>query len=951
MRRTIICTFLLLAFHLSFAQISLFKDINTLEAGSNPANFIEANGLVFFTIQKYDGFYLWKSDGTDAGTTQVSEQKITINTFYNFNSVLPNLYLHNNEIYYQVRSLGSNELWKTNGTTNTLVISNFSANQIISYNNELYLFKYNSLTKVVGNNEVLVKTFLYPVTNEKASIMNGYMYFYAKSGSVNGNSIFQVWKSDGTESGTILVKSLENIIDIYNSTQNYENRTVTTDNLLYFFVHRLRREGIYEDAYWDTELWKCDGTEVGTVIVKRVLIQNNYNSTAFPKNLTKFNNKVIFNEETKLWISDGSEIGTQVLKTFQYFGYGQVSSFYGILNDRFFFSPYDANENELWVSDGTTAGTQLLKDLNLNGSSSPNYFVKIQNRLFFRANNNDEVWQTDGTSAGTTFIKTIPKPEGTSSNNIINPEFIYTSTNQLFFKNYDSQNNYELWKSDGINTSIVKNIITGNQSSGSNDKKVKIGNIWYFNASDSRGSELWKSDGTPEGTTIVKDISLGANSTLIQEIVAVNNVIYFTAVSTNENKKRLWRSDGSESGTFEIHLNSGYPQNYDVNPQYLTTVGNKLFFKGLSNQGYLWVSDGTIENTRPIPNTTISGNLNNLVSANGKLFFTGERLWVSDGTQTGTYLVNTGSYDIPLYPICLVEFKSKIYFFSTYFISNGGVGTAFWESDGTANGTKIIKEFNEWNDNLTSSLMLFLEKSSNRMYFRVKPSSTSFDFWTSDGTTNGTSKLKTINLTTSSQTFKFGSLNNTFFMFLTSFIERPIMGWSSDGTVDGTINFIQKTFRTSTVSNLKVFNNKLYFGIDDDTYGHELWSSNGTIEGTQLVGEVRNGLLSSYTTGFMDFYDKLIFWAYNDTNGSEPHFYSETTCNNNINYTIQSGNWDSPETWSCGRVPTDADNVIIKNSHSITIPNTYRAFSSRIYTEKGANLTIQNNSFFYANPK
>ncbi|GAB2645505.1 hypothetical protein GCM10027035_44510 [Emticicia sediminis] len=951
MKSTLIFIFFFLAFHCSFAQISLFKDINTLEAGSNPANFVEANGLVFFSVQKYDGFYLWKSDGTEAGTMAVSEQKITINTFYNLNIILPNLYQHNNEIYYQIRNASSNELWKTNGTVNTLVISNFSANQIISYNNELYLFKYNSITKVVGNTEVLVKTFLYPIAYEKVSIMNGTMYFYTKGNAVNGNSIFQVWKSDGTESETTLVKSLENIIDIYNYNQNYENRTVTTDNLLYFFVHRLRRESINSRAYWDTELWKSDGTEAGTVIVKRVLIQNNYNATVLPKNLTKFNNKVIFNEETKLWVSDGSETGTQVLKTFQYLGYSQIGSFYGILNDKFFFSPYEANENELWISDGTPTGTQLLKDLNPNGSSSPNYFVKIQNKLLFRANNNDEIWQTDGTLAGTTFLQTIPKPEGISTNNTINPEFIYTSTNQLFFKNYDIQNNYELWKSDGINTSMVKNIVTENQSSGIYDKKVKIGNVWYFNASDSRGSELWKSDGTPEGTTIVKDINLGANSTFIQEIVAVNNIIYFTAISTNEYTKRLWRSDGSENGTFEIPLNSGYPQNQGVNPEYLTAVGNKLFFKGISNQGYLWVSDGTIENTRPILNTPISANLSNLVSADGKLFFTHGGLWVSDGTQTGTMAViaYNGTQNTPISPICLLEYHNKIYFFSDFF-GDDYVGNALWESDGTATGTKIVKEFNEWNDYLTSSMMLFLEKSNNRMYFRVKPSTTSFDFWTSDGTTNGTSKLKTISLT-SSQTFKFGSLNNTFFMFLISSIERPIMGWSSDGTVDGTINFIKKNFRTSTVSSPKVFNNKLYFGIDDDTYGHELWSSNGTIEGTQLVGEVRNGLPSSYTRGFMDFYDKLLFWAYDDTMGSELHYYSETTCNNNINYTVQSGNWDSPATWSCGRIPTDTDNVIIKNSHSITIPNTYRAFSNSIYTEKGANLIIQNNSFFYANPK
>ncbi len=954
MIRTLICTLLLLIVQTSFAQISLFKDINTLEAGSNPANFVEANGLVFFTVQKYDGFYLWKTDGTETGTTQVSEQKIITNQFNNVINILPTFYVHNNEVYYQVRNSNTraNELWKTDGHSTSLIISTFVASQLISYNNDLYFVKYNTaLYKIENNTEILIKTIPNTILSEKISVLNGEMYFFAKSGSVNGNSVLQIWKSNGTDAGTIIVKTLENIIDIYYSTYKYETKTILAENQIFFFVSKLRREGIYEDIYYDTELWSSDGTEVGTIFVKKILIQNYYNSTVLPKNLTKFNNKIIFDEGERLWISDGSATNTQIIKSFQGLYNGFYSDTYSILNNQIIFPAYQNNDGELWISDGTSTGTQLLKDLNPNVSSSPNYFVKIQNKLFFRANNNDEVWQTDGTSAGTAFIQVIPKPDGISSTNIINPEFIYTSNNQLFFKNYDSQNNYELWKSDGINTSMVKNIITGGQSSGGNDKKVKIGKIWYFSASDHRGSELWKSDGTIEGTTIVKDISIGANSTFIREIVAIENIVYFIAFSTNDNLRRLWRSDGSESGTFEIPLSSGLPQNYHVNPELLTVVGNKLFFKGYSTQGFLWVSDGTIGNTRPISNTIISSNLNNLISVNGKLFFTSDRLWVSDGTEIGTYLVNTGTFNIPLYPICLLEFKSKIYFFSNYFISTGGSGSALWESDGTANGTRIVKEFNEWNDNLTSSMMLFLEKSNNRMYFRVKPSSTSFDFWTSDGTTNGTSKLKAISLSTSSQTFKFGSLNNTFFMFLTSFIERPIVGWSSDGTIEGTINFLQKIFRTSSVSNPKVFNNKLYFGIDDDYYGHELWSSNGTVEGTNLVGEVRSGPSSSFPTGLMDFYDKLLFWAYDDVNGSELRYYSETTCNDNINYTIQSGDWSTPNIWSCGRVPTDTDNVIIKNSHSVTIPNTYRGFSNTIYTEKGAILTIQNNSIFSSQPK
>ncbi len=878
MKRTLILIFFFFAFHFSFAQISLFKDINTLEAGSNPSNFVEANGLVFFTIQTNDGFYLWKTDGTEAGTTQVSEQKIFINYYSGSIVTFPPLYVHNGEIYYRTYNSATNtyELWKTNGSINSLVINSFYALQLISYKNNLFFIKENSLYKIEGNTEVLIKTLPNLILYEKVNILNGEMYFFVIAPPLNGNSILQLWKSNGTEAGTGIVKNIDNIIDIYNSTNRYEAKTILADNQLFFLVSKLRREGIEETPYWDTELWKSDGTDAGTTFVKKILIQNDFNPTVFPKNLTKFNNKVIFNESERLWISDGSEANTQVIKTFQGLYNGTTTDSYGILNNQFVFSALENNDSELWISDGTTLGTQLLKDLNSTGVSFPNHFVNIQDKIFFRANNNDELWQTDGTQTGTVFLQNISKPDGTATYNVINLEFIYTSNNQLFYKNYTSQNGYELWKYENGSSIIVKNIITGNEGSRANDKKVKAGDYWYFDATNYRGTELWKSDGTPNGTMLVKDISAGAASTIIREIVAIDNIIYFTAISGNDNQRRLWRSDGTENGTYEIILSSGLVQNYPVNPELLTVVGTKLFFKGFSNQGYLWVSDGI--NTRPINNTNISGNLGNLLSVNGKLIFTGERLWISDGTVEGTHEINTGFYDIPLYPVCLLEFNNKVYFFSNYFPSNGNSGGALWESDGTHIGTKIIKEFSNSNDYLTSSTYLFLEKTNNRMYFRVKPSIKSFDLWTSDGTFDGTLKLNTINFNTSSVTLKFGSLTNTFVMFLSSSIGQPIWGWSSDGTVEGTQNFIQRNLMSVGLSSLRVFNNKLHFGFDGNNKGHELWSTDGTSLGTQMVGEVRVGSESSYINGLMDFSDKLLFWGYDNLSGMELRFYDGQIC-------------------------------------------------------------------------
>lgn len=950
MKRTIICTFLLLAFHLSFAQISLFKDINTLEAGSNPANFVEVNGLVFFTVQKFDGYYLWKSDGTEAGTTQISEQQILVNSTNNSNFSIPTLFIHNNEVYYQVQNILTNvkELWKSDGITNTLVQSNFYANQLVSYNNDLFAFKFNGLFKILNNTEILIKTLPNTLANEKIVVLNNEMIFYT-IGSLNGNSNFQLWKSNGTEAGTFNFKTLENVINIYRHFYNYDSKTILVEGSIYFLTYRISTT----NSNFETELWKTNGTDTGTLFVKKILAQNAYNTFELPQNLTKFNSKIIFNNTSKLWISDGTEAGTQVLKIFQNIGYDTFYKFYGILNDKFCFSASENNDSELWVSDGTSVGTLLLKDLNSEGSSTPNYFVTIQNKLFFRANNNNEVWQTDGSNSGTIFVQNIPKPAGSATVNTTTPEYIYTSTNQLFFKNYDSQNNYELWKSDGLTTSIVKNINTTGMGSGAYDKKVKINNTWYFSAYDNRGTELWKSDGTPEGTTIVKDIGLGSNSTTIYEMIAIGNTIYFIATSNNETFKRLWKSDGTETGTVEIPLNSGFTPNLPVNPESLTAVGQKFFFKGMSTQGQLWVSDGTATHTFPLPNISINAPISNLVGVNDKLFFTSEKLWVSDGSPTGTHIVTNEQRNAPIAPICLVEFKNKIYFFSSYFNTTGSVSDALWESDGTPLGTKIIKDFPETDNNLTSSILLFLEKTSNKLFFRTRPTVNSFDLWTSDGTNNGTVRLKTLNYSSGyNKVLTFGALGSKFFIFIASNIYgEAIDCWSSDGTTIGTQIFATKIIRKLNVTTPIPFNNKLYFGIDDFNLGHELWSSDGTLSGTRLVGDIQTGTNSSYPNGLMDFYDKIIFWGNDNNVGRELYYYSETTCNDNINYTIQSGNWDSPETWSCGRVPTDADNVIIKNSHSVTIPSTYIGFSNTIYTEKGAILTIQNNAIFNSQPK
>ncbi len=102
---------------------------------------------------------------------------------------------------------------------------------------------------------------------------------------------------------------------------------------------------------------------------------------------------------------------------------------------------------------------------------------------------------------------------------------------------------------------LVKNlntqVITDNFSDSTTffEDFVSLDNELLFSANNGTvlGHELWRTDGTEDGTQLVRDIFEGSADSLPQEFVNIDGTVYFSARS--ELGRELWKSDGSFDGT------------------------------------------------------------------------------------------------------------------------------------------------------------------------------------------------------------------------------------------------------------------------------------------------------------------------------------------------------------------------------------------------------------------
>jgi ELWxxDGT repeat protein len=346
----------------------------------------------------------------------------------------------------------------------------------------------------------------------------------------------------------------------------------------------------------------------------------------------------------------------------------------------------------------------------------------------------------------------------------------------------------------------------------------------------------------------------------------------------------LWRTDGTPEGTQALFtdLSAGYPYA-------LARFGDEAAFSVATRSGdtyrvEIWLTDGTPQGTRKHLELPVDTDTFGLTYAGGRLWFFDQTLlpdnelalrpWVSDGTSAGTYPLIEGYGLMPLPQYFIVEAAGRVYF---PFAGNGEP-LAIWGSDGTPAGTAPVVTAQSGAGEPKD-----LTAIGDRLYFTA-PRADDPDGrrlpWVSDGTDGGTGLLADVTVGEPS----FAPVDPSPFVELDGRVWFAAADrthgdelWSTDGTPEGTARLlgiagIAPGLLGSHPRGLTVWNGRLWFRARDGVHGMELWSSDGTAAGTRFVQDIAPGASWSNPRELTETEGGLYFSANDGEHGRELWF-------------------------------------------------------------------------------
>lgn len=356
----------------------------------------------------------------------------------------------------------------------------------------------------------------------------------------------QLWSSDGTNSGTVLLKQFDGLNEF--SPQSF----VTMGSYVYF---------VAESASSGAELYKTDGTAAGTTLVKDIVSgpgSSNIRSLVVSGSYLYF----LASEGSgdQVYRTDGTGAGTIALTNFS-LAPSQLTSHNNLL---YFVADDSVVGEELYYTDGVAV--QLVANLdNQVTSSSPRLLTSVGNFLYFKADSSNgsgsELYRTDGTIIEMTY-DVVPGIAGSSIDFIFNydgaalfsaytteygrelyvnappiqtmladlqvgsgssnPSSLINYNDEVYFNAYRSDVGYELFRTNGIELELAADLNEGTFNSNINNLNV-VSNYLYFMATNPTfGMELYRIDEDGE-VNLIADLTAGSKASDLVQFIKINN--------------------------------------------------------------------------------------------------------------------------------------------------------------------------------------------------------------------------------------------------------------------------------------------------------------------------------------------------------------------------------------------------------------------------------------------
>jgi ELWxxDGT repeat protein len=392
----------------------------------------------------------------------------------------------------------------------------------------------------------------------------------------------------------------------------------------------------------------------------------------------------------EVYRTDATKAGTGLMKDIKPGpGSSSASSPFVVRNGIGYFSAEDGTHgDELWRTNGTATGTRMVKDIAPNDRNDLSTYVwgTFRGDVVIQASDGNEagdhgveLWRSDGTANGTKRMTDVNPGTGDSPFAGVIP----LGTRLLFISN-DGTTGLELFGTNGTpaGTKLVEEINPSGSilsyPGGGVEKPARFkGSIWFYaidgDGPGDHGGELWRSDGTPSATKLVKDIAPGPESAFVRWFQPISKTrMVFRA--DGDGGEEPWVTDGTTAGT--RRLKDLFPGSASSQALPLGRLGNVLLMAADGGPGVgreLYRTDGTKAGTRLVKDLWLGApgsDPRNGVVLNGRLYFAatnakGRELWVTDGTAAGTKRIsdiNPGAGDAKVQ--LLTKVGSRIVFFA-----------------------------------------------------------------------------------------------------------------------------------------------------------------------------------------------------------------------------------------------------------------------------------------------